>query len=154
MQADRCFVGDKRNPESSKTRQWVRTLGVVSATRQAEVSQCAIPYLSDNYILDTPPRLFGLKLGYGINDEVVGSTPIFFGALGDTDLKAMATLNHTIHVHRPSEVHAGEWMFVEIDSDVANNRRGVAHSRFFSKDGKLLASCTQEVGIISCTSRF
>lgn len=62
------------------------------------------------------------------------------------DLKAMTTINHTIHIANVDAVRVDEWVYVECETPWASNGRVMVHSRMFSRDGVLLATCAQEVG--------
>ena len=57
----------------------------------------------------------------------------------------MVSLDHTIYFHHPRECRADEWLFSEMESPWAGNGRGLVLQRIWSRDGKLVASCVQEV---------
>jgi len=57
----------------------------------------------------------------------------------------MVSLDHTIYFHSPKDFRADEWMFTECDSPWAGDGRGLVHQRLYTKDGKLVATCIQEV---------
>lgn len=61
------------------------------------------------------------------------------------ELGMMVSLDHTIYFHRPREFRADEWMFTEMDSPWAGDGRGLVMQRMYTKDGKLIATCVQEV---------
>lgn len=60
----------------------------------------------------------------------------------------MVSLDHTIYFHNPREFKADEWMFTEMETPWAGDGRGLVFQRIFSRDGKLIASCVQEVGAL------
>jgi acyl-CoA thioesterase-2 len=53
-----------------------------------------------------------------------------------------ASLDHAIWFHEP--VNVSEFLLYECDSPWAGNARGFNRGQFWSKDGTLLASTTQE----------
>lgn len=55
----------------------------------------------------------------------------------------------TIYFHNPKKVRADEWMFAEMESPWSGDGRGVVMQRIFSKDGTLLATCHQEVKLLT-----
>ena len=61
----------------------------------------------------------------------------------------MVSLDHTIYFHNPRKFKADEWMFTEMETPWAGDGRGLVFQRIFSRDGKLIASCVQEVGVLS-----
>lgn len=61
------------------------------------------------------------------------------------DLKAMTTINHAIHIANVDAVRVDQWVYVECNTPWASNGRIMVHSRMFSRDGTLLATCAQEV---------
>ena len=61
----------------------------------------------------------------------------------------MVSLDHTIYFHRPRDVRADEWMFSEMESPWSGDGRGLVIQRIWTKDGKLVATCIQEVSLDS-----
>lgn len=61
------------------------------------------------------------------------------------EIGMMVSLDHTIYFHSPRDFRADEWMFTEMESPWAGDGRGLAISKIWSKDGKLIATCVQEV---------
>lgn len=62
----------------------------------------------------------------------------------------MVSLDHTIYFHEPRAFRADEWMCADMESPWAGDGRGVVIQRIFSRDGKLIATCVQEVSCICC----
>ncbi|KAF3026146.1 hypothetical protein E8E15_007563 [Penicillium rubens] len=56
----------------------------------------------------------------------------------------MVSLDHSIYFHNPRAFRADEWMLSEIESPWAGEGRGLAIQKLWSKDGVLIATCTQE----------
>ncbi|MEQ8859912.1 MAG: acyl-CoA thioesterase II [Pseudomonadales bacterium] len=54
----------------------------------------------------------------------------------------MASLDHALWIHRP--VPVGEWLLFHKRTSAAQGARGLVHAEFFSRDGALIASVTQE----------
>lgn len=56
----------------------------------------------------------------------------------------MVTLDHSIFFHNPRKFRADEWMLREMSSPWAGQGRGLVLQRIWTKDGVLIATCTQE----------
>lgn len=54
----------------------------------------------------------------------------------------VASLDHAMWFHRPFRFD--DWVLYDIDSPSASGARGFARGRFFTRDGKLIASAAQE----------
>jgi acyl-CoA thioesterase-2 len=54
----------------------------------------------------------------------------------------MASLDHAMWFHRP--FRADNWLLFATRSRTAGNGRGLATGEFFARDGRLVASVTQE----------
>lgn len=53
-----------------------------------------------------------------------------------------ASLDHTLWFHRPFRMD--EWLLFVMDSPSASGARGLTRGRFFTQDGRLVASAAQE----------
>lgn len=62
----------------------------------------------------------------------------------------MATIDHAMWFHRPLDL--SQWLLYSIDSPNASGGRGFVRGEFYSEDGTLVASATQE-GLIRLTQR-
>lgn len=62
----------------------------------------------------------------------------------DRRIGMMVSLDHSIFFHNPRAFRADEWMLTEMDSPWAGDGRGLVMQRIWSKDGILIATCTQE----------
>ena len=60
-------------------------------------------------------------------------------------ISMMVSLDHTIYFHRPREIKADEWLFTEMESPWTGEGRGLVFQKIWSKEGRLVASCVQEV---------
>lgn len=56
----------------------------------------------------------------------------------------MVSLDHSIYFHNPKKFRADDWMLTEMHSPWAGEGRGLVLQRIWSKDGILIATCTQE----------
>ena len=54
----------------------------------------------------------------------------------------VASLDHAMWFHRPFRMD--DWLLYSIESPSASGARGLARGRFFTQDGKLVASVMQE----------
>ena len=59
----------------------------------------------------------------------------------------MVSLDHTIYFHRPREVKADEWMCSEMETPWSGEGRGLVMQRIWNKEGRLVATCVQEVSL-------
>lgn len=62
----------------------------------------------------------------------------------DRRIGMMVSLDHSIFFHNPRAFRADEWMLTEMQSPWAGDGRGLVMQRIWSKDGTLIATCTQE----------
>jgi len=99
---------------------WMRADGVLPDDRLLHV--CVLTYASDMTLLDAPLARHGV---YWDLDRVLG-----------------ASLDHALWFHRP--FRADEWFLYDCESPSASGGRGLATGRFFSQDGRLLATVVQE----------
>ena len=70
---------------------------------------------------------------YLINGEVKATSEHPFFIFDGSDYKFVSTLNLQVG-----------WFLYTIDSPITRNARGFSRGSIFSRDGKLIASCTQE----------
>jgi acyl-CoA thioesterase-2 len=83
-------------------------------------------------------------LAYASDLTLLWSVAIPHGhALGDGVMAA--SLDHSMWFHRP--FRADDWVLCDFTSPSASGGRGLATGRFFSRDGRLIASAVQE-GVI------
>lgn len=81
-------------------------------------------------------------LAYASDFNLLGATMQPHGVSWMTPGMQVASLDHSIWFHRPFRMD--EWLLYAIDSPWAGGARGLAHGRFFTADGKLVASTAQE----------
>jgi hypothetical protein len=63
------------------------------------------------------------------------------------EIGMMVSLDHTIYFHDPRGFRADEWMFTEMETPWSGDGRGLVFQKLFTKDGRLIATCVQEVCI-------
>ncbi|MGH3795383.1 MAG: acyl-CoA thioesterase II [Pseudonocardiaceae bacterium] len=109
--------------ELSRTEQrdqlWMRVDGVLPDDPLVHV--CVLAYASDLTLLGSVTARHGRALEYGVQ---------------------AASLDHAMWFHRP--FRADEWVLYDCTSPSASGGRGLAIGRFFSRDGRLLATVVQE----------
>jgi acyl-CoA thioesterase 8 len=150
-------------PYERKCRQWFRATGTISAGGGHQAHLNALGYMSDSYFIGTIARIHGLWR-FGFAPDKLSSLPerqrrqiqALLKSEGAAELDTaewaarprlgmMVSLDHSIYFHEPRSVRADEWMFTEMESPWAGDGRGVVIQRIFGKDGRLLATCVQEV---------
>lgn len=101
--------------------------------------------LSDYHVLDSPLTLHGITFGLPeIGSEAEERSP---GNRETTKKNVVmnTSLNHAIHFHVHDGFRADELTYIEVTSPWARDGRARMHSRIFSKDGLLIATCEQQV---------
>lgn len=68
------------------------------------------------------------------------------------EIGMMVSLDHSIYFHSPRDFRADEWLYTECESPWAGDGRGLVMQRMYTKEGKLVASCVQEVRMPALTS--
>jgi acyl-CoA thioesterase II len=102
---------------------WIKTVGPLPDN--ADLHRNVLAYVSDYRLLVTAIRPHGV-------DYTSGKLQL-------------ATLDHAMWFHRPFRVD--EWLLYAMESPSASGGRGLTLGRFFTQDGKLVASTAQE-GVI------
>lgn len=115
-------------PREGSTRVWMRANGRLPDDPLMHV--CVLTFASDMTLLDSVLVRHGLAPGI--------------------DPISMASLDHAMWFQRP--FRADEWMLYVSQSPSASGSRGLATGRFYSQDGRHLASVVQE-GMIRVTQR-
>ncbi|MFD7057557.1 acyl-CoA thioesterase [Streptomyces mirabilis] len=109
---------------------WLRVTGLgadhvreaVEASNQV-LHSCLLAYLSDATLIEPVLTTHGMSWL--------------------TDVERGASLDHAIWFHRP--FRANGWLLYELETTSTFGARGLSHGRFFSREGVLIASVTQEV---------
>lgn len=152
-------------PHAKKTRQWIRARGKISPSGGHEAHLSALAYMSDSYFIGTVSRIHNLwrfptpggktaaRLAADPKaTEAIRKQKIFEGFGDDLDNKKnrpsvgmMVSLDHTIYFHEPRSLKADEWIFTEMESPWSGDGRGLVLQKMWSADGRLVATCVQEV---------
>jgi acyl-CoA thioesterase II len=120
----RMFEAKSRPPH---TNSWVRTKGTLPD--DPAIHQCVLAYASDMTLLSN-----------AVNAHPVALTSPGFQS---------ASLDHAMWFHRPFRLD--DWLLYVQESPVSARRRGFCRGTFFTRDGRLVASCAQE-GVIRVRS--
>lgn len=153
-------------PHEKKTRQWIRARGRISDAGGHEAHLSALAYMSDSYFIGTVGRIHNLwrfpsketeaKLPPRAQ-EALKKQKIFEGFGDDLDNEAgrpgigmMVSLDHTIYFHDPRGVRSDDWMFTEMESPWSGEGRGLVIQKMWARDGRLVATCVQEVSSERC----
>jgi acyl-CoA thioesterase 8 len=164
---------DSPYPHTKKTRQWTRARGKISDEGGREAHLAAICYISDHFFIGTVSRVHKLwripasrtnRIDFKVDEDVRKALRNGDGSgkpkEADTTVAApvakpekqprpvvsmMVSLDHTIYFHDPRGFRADEWVFTEMDSPWSGDGRGLVTQRIFTREGKLIATCIQEV---------
>jgi len=99
---------------------WFRA--VAELPNDEALHQCLLAYVSDFNLLDTAMRPHGISL--------------------ETSRVVIASIDHAMWFHR--RVRVDEWLLYATDSPSASGARGFARGSVFARDGRLVASTSQE----------
>ncbi|MEV4316483.1 acyl-CoA thioesterase II [Actinocrispum sp. NPDC049592] len=114
------WLSRENGPREARNQVWMRADGKLSDDPLLHV--CVLAYASDMTLLDAPLARHGV---HWWTDKVNG-----------------ASLDHAMWFHRP--FRADEWFLYDQESPSASGARGLATGRFFSRDGRLIATVVQE----------
>ena len=114
----RAMVSPKPSPPIKQM--WLRARGPVGD--DPALQQCLLAYASDMGILDTATKPHGVNW--------------FTGGV------QMASLDHAMWFHEPFNI--ADWLLYAMDSPSASGARGFNRGEVFTREGKLVASVTQE----------
>ena len=81
-------------------------------------------------------------LAYVSDYELLGTSTLPHGLTFNRSQVMMASLDHALWFHRDFRVD--EWLLYSMDSPNSSGARGFARGQFFTADGVLVASSTQE----------
>jgi acyl-CoA thioesterase len=159
---------DSEQPHAKRTRQWIRARGKISEKGGHEAHLSALAYMSDSYFIGTVSRIhqlwrFAPFPATGPNArspaEIAARRELIraegFGddvenVRGRPEVGMMVSLDHSIYFHDPRGFRADEWIFTEMESPWAGDGRGVVCQKMWGVDGRLIATCFQEVCICIC----
>ena len=110
------------NPEPTTPYQHVWIKAADTMPEDVRLNQCLLAYASDMTLLDTCCRPHGV----GWSNENF----------------QVASLDHSMWFHRPFKTD--EWLLYAQDSPYSGGARGFNRGSFYTQEGKLIASATQE----------
>lgn len=150
---------DSDHPGDVRTRAWMRAKGKISAAGGPRAHVVALSYMTDSFFIGTVGRAHKTwrnvpPLPTKGDDAQSKSTrdrirQMNGGQDSNTENKPeigmMVSMDHTIYFHRPMEFKADEWFFSEMDTPWAGDGRGLVTQKIWTRDGKHIATCFQEV---------
>jgi acyl-CoA thioesterase-2 len=116
----RYYAREERTPLSPRQTIWMRASARLPD--DPAIHRAVLAYLSDMTLLDTALVAHGRCV---FDDDIQG-----------------ASLDHALWFHRP--FRADDWLLYALDSPTTIGGRGLARGSLFSRDGRLVASVTQE----------
>ena len=99
--------------------------------------------------LPDDPALHRRLLAYASDFNFLGTSIQPHGVSWLTPGIRMASLDHAMWFHRPFRFD--EWLLYSVDSPAAAGARALVRGQFYTRDGALVASTTQE-GVIRMSS--
>lgn len=92
--------------------------------------------------LPDDPALHRYLLAYASDHSLITTALLPHGVTWLTPGMQVASLDHVMWFHQPFRVD--EWLLYVLDSPAAHGARGLARGRVFTRDGRLVASTSQE----------
>ncbi len=99
-------------------------------------------WLKADGVLPDDPLLHICVVTFASDMNLLDSVLIHHGLAARLDPISMASLDHAMWFHR--QFRADDWLLYVSASASASGGRGLASGQFFSRDGRLVASVTQE----------
>ncbi|HST46898.1 acyl-CoA thioesterase II [Jatrophihabitans sp.] len=99
-------------------------------------------WLKADGVLPDDPLLHVCVVTFASDMNLLDSVLIHHGLAARLDPISMASLDHAMWFHR--QFRADDWLLYVSASSSASGGRGLASGQFFSRDGRLVASVTQE----------
>ena len=156
---------DSPHPHHRKSQAWVQCRGTISPSGGHQAHLSALAYMSDSWFIGTVSRVHSLPRTYRVpsnkplprnrnrphsqqqSDSEWTEKSKNTSETPNRPIGMMVSLDHTIFFHRPREVKADEWLFTEMETPWAGEGRGLVSQRIWNRDGRLVASCVQEVRV-------
>jgi acyl-CoA thioesterase 8 len=115
--------------------------------------------MSDSFFIGTVARVHGLPRDRAVTVKAYLEPRVFGGAAktlqppvgvaqGRPEIGMMVSLDHTIYFHSPRGFRADEWLLTEAESPWAGDGRGLVMQKIWTREGKLVATCFQEVSYV------
>ena len=92
--------------------------------------------------LDSDPAVHRYLLAYASDFNLLSTALQPHGASLLTGGIQIASLDHAMYFHRPFRFD--EWLLYDVESPTASGARGLALGRFYTQDGRLVATVMQE----------
>ena len=99
-------------------------------------------WLKADGVLPDDPLLHVCVVTFASDMNLLDSVLIHHGLAARLDPISMASLDHAMWFHR--QFRADDWLLYVSSSSSASGGRGLATGQFFTRDGRLVASVTQE----------
>jgi len=134
-------VTQDKDVSRRKARWWLKARGPISDVSNSDHHSAAIAYMSDNILIEAIAMIHGLRCSWRKNrGESSNFTPT-----GPGDVSMMVSLSHAIHFHETQGFRADDWLLSEVESPWSGHERGVVLQKIYAPNGKLIATCYQEV---------
>ena len=157
-------------PHAQRPQSWLQCRGTLSQSGGINAHLCAMAYMSDSWFIGTVSRVHKM---YRFSQHIESSHPALKRiALDeqeentrtsstdnvvsntkptppDAKIGMMVSLDHVIYFHRPRDIKADQWMFSEMETPWSGDGRGLVFQRIWNREGKLVATCVQEVSDIA-----
>lgn len=101
---------------------WIRLNSTGPLDLPQPLQRALLGWISDTLLLASAYRAHGVQIGFGAWQS--------------------ASLDHSMWFH--GDVHCDDWLLYAIESPWTGDARGLACGRFFTRDGRLVASVAQE----------
>ena len=165
------FIGSSALPQERRPQTWLQCNGTIRGGLREHI--CALAYISDSYFIGAVPRVhrlerFGLHAdspsaflrelaqeelkelssnvkGFQSEAEQAKPSPNTHAQQPNARIGMMVSLDHAIYFHHPRDVKADDWLFSEMEVPWSGEGRGMVTQRLWNQEGRLLASCVQEV---------
>ena len=138
---------DSPHPHTKRTRQWMRARGKISPSGGHEAHLAALAYMSDSSFIGTISRVHKLAARSPPQGKHPEQEPVPQNVEKRPQLGMMVSLDHTIYFHSPRDFRADDWIFTEMESPWSGDGRGLVMQHMWTRDGRLIATCVQEVSI-------
>lgn len=158
-------IGQGR-PQDKRFHQWIKSSSPLSPSSGLKIHQAALAFMSDSYFLAGVPHSHGFW--HFANPPVSEFHPSSNGLSALTEkhieikrphletpegksgvhrasISMMVSLDHTIYFHNMEDFRADDWLLSEVRSNWARDGRGLVQQQIWTRNGKLLATCMQEV---------
>jgi acyl-CoA thioesterase 8 len=138
---------------TKSTRQWIKAKGKISPEGGFHAHLSAMAYMSDNLFIGTVSRVHGLWRWYDRPASSQADAVKQMKVKNKPEVGMMVSLDHSIYFHEPRKLRADEWMWSEMRSPWSGDGRGVVTQSIHAMDGTLIATCFQEVCLLSLGDR-